>query len=238
MFCTDASNARFAYGGVAFSLEESGACWFVSSDSRRVSLHNCQGRQVGGHVAGISGTVASLDGVKLMASSFPQDEDAIVRIHCGVSSVTVCSGDIRVKTPLMEGRFPDLVKHIKPPEEGDASLVVSAGDLIAGLRKALIMSGKESMAAKFSAFGDGSLVISTETAEVGESEVTVFCEGNGKDSWVLANAAYMTQWLSTIASDDLVRLTIPFTEGGKCVKAIQLSADVGSFYLMSPMNFQ
>jgi DNA polymerase-3 subunit beta len=236
MFCTDSSNARFAYGGIAFSLHENGTCWFVSSDSRRVSLCTCSGKQVGGHASDVASTVVALDGIKLITGSFPSG-DELVKIHCGVSSAVVTSGGIRVKVPLLEGRFPDLVKQIKAPEEDDAVVVVSSGELMAGLRKTLIMSEKESLAARFTVHEDGALVISMATAEVGESEVTVFCEGNGKASEVLANASYLSHWLGTLQSDDLVRMVVPCSDNGRHVRAIQLSADSGSFYLLSPMNF-
>lgn len=236
VFCTDPSNGRFAYGGIAFSLEKNGTCWFVSSDSKRVSFHTCTGSVEGEHSCALSSTVAALDGIKLVMSAFSPSETETVKISAGVNSMTFHSQGVSIKVPLLEGRFPDLIKEIKPPSSGDAILNVTAAELLNGVRKTLVMSDKESLAAKFVAQEDGSLLIQMDTAEVGQSEVSVFCEGNGESSHVLANASYISQWLATLQPDDLVTLRIPATDGDLYKKAIYFSADSGSYYLVSPMN--
>lgn len=236
VFCTDQNTSRYAYGGVALSLDPKGGCWFVASDSRRVALHSCTGTVVGEHSCGLSSTVAALDGIKLVLSSFSPSDDDTVRVSCGVNSITFRSQGIAVKTPLLEGRFPNLIGQIKPADEGDAILTVSVGELLTGVRKTLIMSEKDSMAARFVAQEDGALFINMQTKEVGESEVAVFCEGNGKRSEVLMSAAYVAQWLGTLQVDDLVSLRIPSMDGG--LRPVQMSTQSGSYYLVSPMTLE
>lgn len=232
-FCTDSNHSRYAYGGVAMSMDANGTCWFAASDSRRIALHTLTGKSEGGHQCNMQSTIVAPDGVRLLMGILSSGLSEHAQLHSGVSSMLACCGSVSCKLPLLEGMFPNLLKCLKPPKDGDASLTVLASELLAGVRKTMVMSEKESLAARFRAT-KGGLVIENSLSEVGDSTVFVDCDVNGEEASALLNVSYVSQWLVNLLADDLVRLEIPKNE----MEAIKFSTDGGAYYLVSPMAEQ
>lgn len=204
-FAIDESNNRFALGGVL--LQSDGELRTVATDGRR-----CVRFATGVTCAELGTTIVPRASVALfcrVASRLTGD----LTVDVESSSVVVSGCGVCVRSPLLEGRFPD----ISPIMDGkpDLTCTLQVDSLLAALDACSVVFSKDAEGDMISSVdlshADGFMRLSATSAEVGEAdaEIPIACDSFRT---VTLNATYLRQFLSTLGKGSTVTVHLG-TEG-------------------------
>jgi DNA polymerase-3 subunit beta len=112
------------------------------------------------------------------------------------------SGSVTVKTILVEGRYPNW-QGVIPKAEGVA-IGFQAEPFLRAVKQASIVADKESSGVVF-AFAPGDCTLSTRTADVGQSKVSVPVECDGEITLTM-DYRFVAQWLASLPKDSEVTM--------------------------------
>src|SRR6185295_8038552 len=140
----------------------------VGTDGRRLAKMEGPAQSVGSPAPFGDVTVVPTRAVQLLERALAEDGSE-VQLAIRQNDVLVKSPRVSISSRLLEGRFPRW-RDVFPRREKSMKLDLVVGPLQAAVRQAAIVTSEESRGVDFT-FGDGTLVLAGQTAEVGQSRV-------------------------------------------------------------------
>ncbi len=179
---------RFALNSICLNVESEGLV-SVTTDGRRLSINTSPVLEVRGDLF----ECALLPPKAALAVSAMCDNAESIFISADASNASFRSGDLAIRTQLVEGRFPSW-KNVVPKEDPTTELKIDTKLLQSSIRQALITSDVESRAVNIILAGS-EIVVRCATAEIGESTISHPCEYKGDDCDVIVNGHYILDYL-------------------------------------------
>ncbi len=121
-------------------------------------------------------------------------------------------GEIILSSRLIEGPYPNFEAVI--PDSGDKKMIVGREDLSSSVRRVSILSNSLTHQVKFG-IKNNKLILSTTNTDVGgEGKETIPCEYKGEAIEIGYNAAYVSDILGKLESDEVImELSSPVSAG-------------------------
>jgi DNA polymerase-3 subunit beta len=166
-FATDKESSRYGLGGIRLEMEQD-KLTAVGTDGRRLSKMEGPAESVGGHLSGETMTIVPSRSMQLIERALT-DGDAEVQLAARSNDVLVRTPKWTIYSRLVEGRFPKW-RDVFPKRQQVISIDMTVGPTYSALRQAAIITDAESRGIDFQ-FGEGKLVLSGTTADVGSARV-------------------------------------------------------------------
>lgn len=228
VFAADAENTRFALSGVLFEIGDDGSITAVGTDGRRLAKMEGTGTIVGEKPNENLMTIVPTRTLQLVERMLP-DDDSVV-------SMAPHNNDLRFRTPkgmfysrLVEGRFPKW-RDVLPKQREAIKVEMMVGPLHSALRQAAIVVDAESRGVDFT-FGGGNLVLSSKTAEIGESRIEVPIPYDGDEIGIALDHRFFADMLKVLPQDKQITLDV---EGPDA--AAYCTTDDGYGYVIMPLS--
>ncbi len=167
VFATDSESSRYALGGVLFEMHANEII-AVGTDGRRLARMQGPAESHNGHETGETMTIIPARSLQVIDRALA-GQDAEVLIAARSNDVLVKTENGTIYTRLVEGRFPKW-RDVFPTRSRAIQVEINVGPLYSAVRQAAIVADAETRGLDF-AFGDGKLVMSVNTANVGEARV-------------------------------------------------------------------
>ena len=197
LFATDAESSRYALGGVKLEMEEEKLV-AIGTDGRRLAVQQGKIESVGTPADTGTSTIVPSRSMQLIDRILPDSDDK-VQISPQANELLVRSPDGIFFTRLVEGRYPKW-RDVIPKREDGHKIEIAVGPMYQSLRQAAIVSSDESRGVDFT-FGEGSLVLSNTTAEVGESRVEMPVPYDGESMTITLDHRYVADFLKVLQPD-------------------------------------
>lgn len=203
IFATDTESARYALGGIL--VEATGErITLAATDSRRLAVVYGSSQAVGNAISENAMPVVPNKAMALIERSLP-DGDELVLISLGRNSVLVKCGGTTIYSRLVEGRFPRYADVM--PTGFSASIDMVAGPLHAAVRQSQIVTSEESRGVVFT-FGDGKLVLRSQAADVGNSQIELPISYDSDAIEVTFDPKYVADFLRILDGGSAVRVNL------------------------------
>jgi DNA polymerase-3 subunit beta len=225
VFATDAESSRYALGGVLMELEESSVL-AVGTDGRRLARMTGEGEAVGGHQTSGQSTIVPTRAIQLMERAL--GDDATVDVAARTNDLLLRTSRAVIYSRLVEGRYPNW-RQVFPKREQAVQIDMTVGPFYAALRQAAIVTDHDSRGIDFT-FGDGTLKLEANTAEVGESQVELPIAYDGEPITLTMDHRYVADFCKVLDSEANFIMEI---ESGS--SPALLSTDDGYAYVIMPM---
>lgn len=224
-FATDNESSRYALGGVLLELADDTAV-AVGTDGRRLAKMAGPSKSIGGHQTGDATTIVPTKAVQLIERSL-SDADAEIQIAIHANDILVKSPRATYYSRLVEGRFPRW-RDVFPQHAGkQISLLV--GPFHAAVRQAAIVTSDESRGVDFT-FGDGKVLLSGRSADVGQSRVELPVPYDGEEISITLDPRFLSDFLKVLNADQQFNLELKDAE-----HAAVCSTDDGYGYVIMPL---
>ncbi|MCA9213189.1 MAG: DNA polymerase III subunit beta [Planctomycetales bacterium] len=194
LFATDSESSRYALGGVLFELEPEQVT-AVGTDGRRLAKMAGPAQAIEGHDTGNTTTIVPSRALQLIERTLI-DSDDTVKVTVRGNDILLQTHGATVSSRLVEGRFPRW-RDVLPENREALTIDMTVGPLYSALRQAAIVASKESRGIDFT-FGDGSLVLSGTTADVGESQVELPISYDGDEIVLCMDHRYVSDFLRVL----------------------------------------
>lgn len=195
-FATDEASTRYAMSSIYLQVDSDSAT-MVATDSRRMSIVPLE--------CTVSGTPASpllpVGAARVLRSAIGAANDGDVTIAIGDNRASFNTGAAVVVCRLTEGRFPKYREVI--PKKPKHSVALVAGPLAAAISQAAIVTNDVSRGVDF-AFSDGTLRLTAESSEVGNTQVEIPAPWSGESLTVTLDGRYVLDALRLLPSESLV----------------------------------
>ena len=173
-----------------------GVVEMVATDGHRLALVEVEGAKAEAGFEPVLVSKKILDElVKLDAA-----DDAPVTIMRGTNHIGFSVGSRRLFSKLDERRFPDYEKVIS--KENDKKAVVPREELLGAVRRIALLSG-DRMKAVSLAFQKDTLVVSSESQEVGDGSQEITIAYDSVAVTLRLNARYLEQFLEAAETKDV-----------------------------------
>ena len=226
IFATDTESSRYALGGVLLELEED-RITAVGTDGRRLSKMEGPARSVGGHHQRDNMTIVPTRSMQLIERALT-DGDAELHLAARPNDILVKSPRAVIYSRLVEGRFPKW-REVFPDRREALRIDITVGPMYSALRQAAVVSSEESRGIDFT-FGEGSLVLSGSTAEVGTSRVELPIAYDGQPITVTLDHRFVADFLRVLDAEKNFAFEIENSES-----AALFSTDDGYGYVVMPL---
>lgn len=226
LFATDAESSRYALGGVLLEMDAE-QITAVATDGRRLAKMSGPAQSVDGHQTGEATTIVPSRAMQLIERAF-SDADAEIQVAARANDIVVRSPRATINARLVEGRFPKW-KEVFPKRSNAVDVELSVGPFHSALRQAAIVTNEESRGIEFS-FGNGSLVMSGSTAELGQSRVEIPIAYDGEAISVKLYHRFVSDFLKVLDSEKTINVNV---ENGEA--AALLTTDDGYGYVVMPL---
>jgi len=130
-----------------------------------------------------------------------RDSDEPVRIYLAESQVAFSVDATTVVCRLIDGQFPSYEKVI--PKEAERKITANASELTTALKRALIVA-RENAEKTVLRVDQETMVISAESAEIGQGREEVAVRLDGEPIEIAFNARYLVEALSVIQTEEAV----------------------------------
>jgi DNA polymerase-3 subunit beta len=130
---------------------------------------------------------------------------------------------------LVEGRFPKW-RDVFPTRQKTVRIDITVGPMYSALRQAAIVADEESRGIDFT-FGEGKLVLSGSTAEVGQSRVELPIPYEGEAITVTLDHRFVGDFLRVLDAEKTFTVEIENEES-----AAVFSTDDGYGYVVMPLS--
>ena len=226
IFATDTESSRYALGGVLLEMEED-KITAVGTDGRRLSKMEGPAMSVEGGASNETMTIVPTKAMNLVERSL-SDGDAEVQIAAHSSDVQVKSPRATIYARLVEGRFPKW-RDVLPQRTGSQKIELTAGPVFAAVRQASIVASEESRGLLFT-FDAGTLTLSSQTAEVGQSRVELPIAYDGEKIEISLDHRFVADFLKVL--DPEKNFTLDVQDGEA---AALFTTDDGYGYVVMPL---
>lgn len=198
LFATDAESARYALGGVLLEIDGD-TLTAVGTDGRRLAKMSGAISKAGSPKDTGAATIVPSRAMQLMERILPDGEE---KVHLLPQANELLMRDANgvFYTRLVEGRFPPW-QDVLPKRDETNKIDIPVGPMYSALRQAAIVSSDESRGVDFT-FGNGSLVMSNSTAEVGQSRVEIPVPFDSKEELTITlDHRYVADFLKVLQTD-------------------------------------
>lgn len=201
LFATDEESTRYALGGIKLELSE-GDVTLAATDSRRLAVVETKGRTEGSPELGNSDPVVPSKAMQLVERSIADDEQEVhVAVH--QNDVLFRVGSSTIYSRLVEGRFPRYRDVI--PAQSKAEIELTVGPFYSVVRQSQIVTNEESRGVDFE-FGDGTLVLKSVAADVGESTIELPIGYPGEQIGITFDPRFIAEFLRVLETERPIKL--------------------------------
>ena len=226
LFATDTESSRYALGGVLLEMEAE-TIVAVGTDGRRLAKMAGAAHAVGDHATGDNNVIVPTRSMQLIERAL-SDADAEVQIAARSNDILIRSPRATIYSRLVEGRFPKW-RDVFPQRTDAVTIPITVGPMYSALRQASIVTDQESRGIDFT-FGDGSLVMSGSTAEIGQSRVEFPIPYDGEPITVTLDHRFVEDFLRVLDADQVFQVEIKDTDS-----AAVLTTEDGYAYVVMPL---
>jgi DNA polymerase-3 subunit beta len=226
LFATDTESSRYALGGVLMEFETDKVI-AVGTDGRRLAKMEGACQTVGTCEGDDLATIVPAKSMQLIERAFT-DLDAEVRIAAHANDILLKSSRVMVYSRLVEGRFPKW-RDVFPTRREAIQIELAVGPLYSALRQAAIVASEESRGIGFT-FGDGTLVLRGETAEVGQARVELPIPYDGPNVTLALDHRFVADFFKVLDPEKVITFEIENADS-----AALLTTDDGYGYVVMPL---
>ncbi|MEX2315934.1 MAG: DNA polymerase III subunit beta [Pirellulales bacterium] len=226
VFATDNESSRYALGGVKLEWQDN-KLTAVGTDGRRLARMEGPAQAVGQPTPFGEVTVIPTRAMKLIERALAEDSSEV--------QLAVRQNDVLVKNPratiysrLLEGRYPRW-RDVFPRRENSLKLNLTVGPVYAAVRQAAIVTSEESRGVDFT-FGDGTLVLAGQTAEVGQSRIELPIAYDGKPISITLDPRFVSDFLNVLEPEKSFTIDLLDSDG-----AAVCTTDDGYGYVIMPL---
>ncbi|MEQ1905589.1 MAG: DNA polymerase III subunit beta [Pirellulaceae bacterium] len=227
LFATDTESSRYQLGGVLLEMSDD-SITAVGTDGRRLAKMEGPIKRVGKPANNQGTTIVPARSMQLIERMLPEGEQ-VIRIIPRANDLLIGEEHGIFYTRLVEGRFPKW-REVIPKRTDSTKIDLPVGPLYSALRQAAIVASEESRGIDFT-FENGSLVLSNETAEVGQSRVELPVAYDGKGLTITLDNRYVADFLKVLPLDKTFTLDIENSE-----QAAYCSTDDKYGYVIMPVQ--
>lgn len=227
LFATDTESSRYALGGVLLEFEKD-KLTAVGTDGRRLAKMETETKSVGGYKGSDSMTIVPSKSMQLIDRALVADAEAQVQIVARPNDVLIRSANATIYSRLVDGRFPKW-RDVIPSKRDGVDIDMSVGPVFSAVRQAAIVSSDESRGIDFT-FGKGSLILSGNTAEVGQSRVEMPIPYDGDDIVLSLDHRFVSDFLKVLGSDKKFNVNVADSDS-----AALCSTEDGYSYVLMPL---
>ena len=226
IFATDNESSRYALGGVLLEFEAK-KITAVGTDGRRLAKMEGPGNSVGGHTSGDSTIIVPARAMQLIERAL-HDGDAEIQVAARANELLLRSPRATIFSRLLEGRFPRW-RDVFPHRDGAAKIELIVGPFHSAVRQAAIITSTESRGIDFT-FGNGTAVLSGQTAELGQARVELPIPYSGNEITITLDPRFVTDFLKVLDPDKTFTLELKDEDS-----AAVCSTDDGYGYVIMPL---
>jgi DNA polymerase III subunit beta len=226
VFATDNESSRYALGGVKLEWQDN-VLTAIGTDGRRLAKMEGPTQAINNPPPIGDVTVVPTRAMQLLERALAEDSTEV--------RLAIRQNDILVKTPrttiysrLLEGRFPRW-RDVFPRRENSLKLELVVGPLYAAVRQAAIVTSEESRGIDFT-FGEGTLVLAGQTAEVGQSRVELPIAYVGQPISITLDPRFVGDFLKVLEPEKSFTFDLQDSDA-----AAVCSTDDGYGYVIMPL---
>jgi DNA polymerase-3 subunit beta len=226
IFATDNESSRYALGGVKLEWKDN-LLTAIGTDGRRLAKMEGPAQAVGSPAPFGDVTVVPTRAMQLLERALAEDGSEV--------QLAVRQNDILVKNPratiyarLLEGRYPRW-RDVFPQRPNSVKIDLTVGPVYSAVRQAAIVTSEESRGIDFT-FGDGSLVLAGQTAEVGQSRIELPIAYDGQSIAIALDPRFASDFLKVLEPEKTFTIDLQDSE-----TAAVCSTDDGYAYVIMPM---
>lgn len=229
VYATDADSSRYALGGIKIEADGNQGI-AVGTDGRRLckALFTLERNGELPNLEATGTIVVPTTAAKLIDRGLdPKDES--VRIYPRLNDVVIESSRCCVYARLIEGRYPAWRQVLNQVTADSEAVSIPAGMLHACIRQAAITTANETRGVNIT-FDKGTLVIESETAELGQSRIEIPLAYDGNAVTVKLDYRFVGEFCHTVPADEPIQ--IRFSSGSA---PVELSAGDDYLSVIMPM---
>ncbi len=226
VFATDTESSRYALGGVLLELSEDRVI-AVGTDGRRLAKMEGPGMAIEGHKTGEATTIIPTRSMQIIERSL-SDADAEIQLAARSNDIILRSPRMTVFSRLVDGRFPKW-RDVFPNTSGAVKIPMTVGPMFAAVRQAAIVASDESRGIDFT-FGEGTLVMSGATAEIGSSRIELPISYDGDPITMTLDHRYVSDFLKVLDAERTFHLEVEAAD-----RAAVFTTDDGYGYVVMPL---
>ncbi len=197
LFATDAESSRYALSGVLLEIDGN-TLTAVGTDGRRLAKMECAIKITGSPSAG-SATIVPSRAMHLIERTLPHGDDPVF-LAPRENELLVRHKNAVFFTLLVEGRFPKW-RDVLPQRTESNKIDLPVGPTYSALRQAAIVASDESRGVDFT-FKNGSMILSNNTAEVGQSRIEVpVAYTDDEELTITLDHRYLADFLKVLQPD-------------------------------------
>ena len=226
IFATDNESSRYALGGIKLEWKDN-LLTAVGTDGRRLAKMEGPSQAVGQPAQFGDVTVIPTRAMNLIERALAEDGSEV--------QIAVRQNDILVKNPratiysrLLEGRYPRW-RDVFPQRPTSNKIGLTMGPVYSAVRQAAIVTSEESRGIDFT-FGDGSLVLSGQTAEVGQSRIELPIAYDGPSISIKLDPRFVSDFLKVLEPEKAFTIDLQDSDA-----AAVCTTDDGYGYVIMPL---
>ena len=226
IFSTDNESSRYALGGIKLEWKDN-LLTAVGTDGRRLAKMDGPSQAIGEPAPFGDVTVVPTRAMNLLERALGEDGSEV--------QIAIRQNDILVKNPrctiysrLLEGRYPRW-RDVFPQRSNSLKLDLTVGPVQAAVRQAAIVTSEESRGIDFT-FGAGSLVLSGQTAEVGQSRVELPIAYDGEAISITLDPRFAIDFLKVLEPEKAFTIDLQDSDA-----AAVCTTDDGYGYVIMPL---
>jgi DNA polymerase-3 subunit beta len=202
-FATDLESTRYALGGVLVEFDENSVT-MVGTDGRRLAKMTVPAK-LHGEVQLPEGAtpVIPVKALKLIERNLADDESSVHLAILDGNAAAIRTERAMIHTRLVEGRFPRYQDVF--PSHHECRIEMNAGELVRGVQQSMIVTSEESRGVDFQ-FAPGSLTLVSRSPDVGDSQLELPIDYDGKPVSITFDPRYVVDALHTI--DETAKIMI------------------------------
>jgi DNA polymerase-3 subunit beta len=226
IFATDNETSRYALAGIKLEWKDN-LLTTVATDGRRLAKMDGPAQAVGQPAPFGDVTVVPTRAMQLLERALAEDGSEV--------QMAVRQNDILVKNPratiyarLLEGRYPRW-RDVFPQRPNSLKLDLTVGPVYSAVRQAAIVTSEESRGIDFT-FGNGSLVLAGQTAEVGQARVELPISYSGQPITITLDPRFVGDFLKVLEPEKTFTFDLQDSDG-----AAVCATDDGYGYVIMPL---
>lgn len=227
LFATDAESSRYALGGVLLEMDDK-TITAVGTDGRRLAKMQGKIKKIGNPKAAESATIVPARAMQVMERILP-DTDVMVQLAARSNDLLMKEENGIFYTRLVEGRFPKW-RDVLPNRQDSNKISIPVGPMYSALRQAAIVASEESRGVDFT-FNNGSLVLSNNTAEVGQSRIEMPVPFDEEELTITLDHRFVADFLKVLQPDKTFTLDV---ENGDAAAYCETDDNYG--YVIMPLS--
>ncbi|MCP4524068.1 MAG: DNA polymerase III subunit beta [Candidatus Gracilibacteria bacterium] len=190
LFSSAEGNIRPTLAGISVRINNDMAI-FASTDSFRLSEYSAKLEHTVEHT--FYGIIPNKTAHQIR--SIVHDTDT-VKIVSGESQIAFLSGNTKIYSRLLNGKFPDYGNFF--PTGYSTKAEVNRIDLIGALKKINLVSRENNYSIKMSIGGETGILLETSETQIGEGSIHLVGAVDGEDNIVGVNSTYFLEVLGVI----------------------------------------